>query len=131
MVVPAWLRELDDAALAGRLPARFAHPDCTPWQAWWGLAGAVAGLAVGMWWLVTVVLGGSGAPLVALGIGFPWPALPLLLMLRVGRPVSYGGAAALLALTHFTVLVGSGGLQLMYLPVLLAGTAIVLGGRRA
>ena len=130
MAVAEWLRALDDDALTGRLTSRFAHPDCTPWQAWWGLAGAVCGLAVGLWWLVAVVVGGSGSWLVAAAIGLPWPALPLLLMLRVGRPASYGGAAALLALAHFTVLIGSWGLQLMYLPVLLAGTAVVLGGAR-
>lgn len=130
MLVVSWLRQLDDDALTGRLTARFAHPDCTPWQAWWGLAGAVCGLAVGLWWLVAVTPFAAGSLLVALAIGLPWPALPLLLMLRAGRPAPRGGAAALLALAHFTVLVGSWGLQLMYLPVLLAGTAVVLGGSR-
>lgn len=127
MVVGGWLRELDDDALAGRLTRRFAHPDCTPWQAWWGLAGALCGLAVGLWWLAAVTPDAAGSWLIAAAIGFPWPALPLLVMLRVGRPGEYGGAAALLALAHFTVLMGSWGLQLMYLPVLLAGTAVALG----
>lgn len=134
MTVGGWLRALDDDALAGRLSRRVAHPDCTPWQAWWAVAGLAYGLAVGTWWLVSLATFGYvevGTLLMGLALGLPWPAIPLAWMLRFGRPRSSGAAAAVLALAHFTIFIDAWGLQLLYLPLVVVGLMVAAApGRR-
>lgn len=127
MAVSDWLRELDDDALTGRLTARFAHPTCSSWQAWWALGGAVYGAAVGSWFLLAVITFDEVQPselLLAVGVGFPWPALPLAWALRTGRARVGGGVAAALAAAHFLLLLGSWGIELLYVPLVLVGLVV-------
>ena len=123
----SWLRRLDDDALSGRLVRRFAHPDCTSWQAWWALAGvAYAGLMGGfvLLSLLALAIGEDPGVLLGLAVLLPWPALPLVSLLRLGRPVALGAVAAVLALVQCLLLSGAWGIQLAYLPLLVVGVAV-------
>lgn len=127
MAVTDWLRELDDDALTGRLTGRFAHPSCSSWQGWWALAGVAYGAVVGVWFLLAVITFGDvqrSELLLAVGVGFPWPALPLAWALRTGRARVGGGAAAALAAAHFLLLVGSWGIEMLYVPLVLIGLMV-------
>jgi hypothetical protein len=126
VTVAGWLKELDDDALAGRLSRRFAHPAVSSWQAGWAVAGLLYGLAVAVWWVVSLVTFGGADPdlLLGLAVGLPWPALPLAWLLRFGRPRSSGAAAVVLALAHFTLLLGSWGVEALYLPLLVVGGVV-------
>ena len=125
----SWLRQLDDDALSGRLVRRFAHPDCSSWQAWWALAGVLYAVLMGCFFLLSLlsfaVQQDSGV-LLGLAVLLPWPALPLVWLLRRGRPVELGGASAVLALVQCLLLTGAWGIQLAYLPLLVVGLAVCL-----
>lgn len=123
----SWLRQLDDDALSGRLTRRFAHPDCTSWQAWWALAGLLYAALMGCFFTVSLLalaVGQDSGVLLGLAVLLPWPALPLLSLLRRGRPVAFGAAAAVLALVQCLLLSGAWGIQLAYLPLLVVGLAV-------
>jgi hypothetical protein len=126
VTVAGWLKELDDDALAGRLSRRFAHPAVSSWQAWWAVAGLCYGLAVGTWWVASLVTfwGEDPTLLLGLAVGLPWPALPLAWLLRFGRPRASGAAAAVLALAHFTLLLGSWGVEALYVPLVVVGLMV-------
>lgn len=123
----SWLRQLDDDALSGRLTRRFAHPDCTSWQAWWALGGVLYAALMGCFFTVSLLafaVGQDSGVLLGLAALLPWPALPLVSLLRRGRPVAFGAAAAVLALVQFLLLSGAWGIQLAYLPLLVVGVAV-------
>lgn len=133
MAVGGWLRELDDDALAGRLTGRFAHPQCTSWQAWWALAGVAYGVAIGGWFLLSIATFDHvqrGDLLLGLAIGAPWPAVPLVWGLRRGRLRTGGWAATALATAHFLMLLGSWGVELLYVPLVLIGLMVAVGPAR-
>lgn len=123
----SWLRRLDDDALSGRLSRRFAHPDCSAWQAWWALAGVLYAAMMGCFVLVSLLafaLDQDAGVLLGAAVLLPWPALPLLSLLRRGRPVALGAVTALLALVQCLLLTGAWGIQLAYLPLLVVGVAV-------
>lgn len=125
----SWLRQLDDDALSGRLPGRFAHPDCSSWQAWWALAGVLYAGLVGCFFTVSLLafaVQQDLGVLLGLAVLLPWPALPLVWLLRRGRPVELGVASAVLALVQCLLLSGAWGIQLAYLPLLVVGLAVCL-----
>ena len=129
----SWLRQLDDDALSGRLSRRFAHPDCTSWQAWWALGGVLYAAVMGCFFAVSLLafaIGQDSGVLLGLAALLPWPALPLVSLLRHGRPVAFGAAAAVLALVQCVLLSGAWGIQLAYLPLLVVGVAVCAVPRR-
>lgn len=123
----SWLRQLDDDALSGRLARRFAHPDCSSWQAWWALAGVVYAALMGCFLtlsLLAFAVDQDAGVILGLAVMLPWPALPLVSLLRRGRPVAFGVAAAVLALVQCLLLTGAWGIQLAYLPLLVVGVLV-------